>query len=341
MKRILTIIFCVITFSAVGQIRINQLPTADTINGAEYVPISKNGITKKTTIQSISGNGNFWNLTGNKGTDPNTNFIGTTDNNPIYFRTNNNIVGGFLKIGSTDAFAVTDSMGIGLIFASSDNNGDITFQAGDLDNHWNHTKISVSDANKWIRFRGLSGSKTIIETDTLQYLTSAGKGKVLTSDSLGNASWQGAVYGAYYDTLDQVNKGATVENYIHCNSTFEQSGVTKTNDSTFTVSQDGVYEISFTAQCSKTDGGVDDVRFYLKQDGGSGYPFTSGIVGLANANATHAATWTWLKSLIAGDTIHILWQSEDTDLFLDKVERGTTPNTPAVPSVTIGIKKIK
>lgn len=39
------------------------------------------------------GSGNFWNLTGNSGTNPATNFIGTTDAQPLVFRTNNFIEG--------------------------------------------------------------------------------------------------------------------------------------------------------------------------------------------------------------------------------------------------------
>ena len=35
------------------------------------------------------GNNNFWSLTGNSGTNPNINFLGTIDNQPLVFRTNN------------------------------------------------------------------------------------------------------------------------------------------------------------------------------------------------------------------------------------------------------------
>jgi hypothetical protein len=37
----------------------------------------------------IANSANAWNLTGNTGTDPNTNFVGTTDTNPLMFRMNN------------------------------------------------------------------------------------------------------------------------------------------------------------------------------------------------------------------------------------------------------------
>lgn len=37
----------------------------------------------------VWSNANFWNLTGNSGTNPSINFVGTTDNQPIVFRANN------------------------------------------------------------------------------------------------------------------------------------------------------------------------------------------------------------------------------------------------------------
>ncbi|PKF73647.1 hypothetical protein [Chryseobacterium sp. PMSZPI] len=51
-----------------------------------------------------SGGGNGWNLTGNAGTNPSTNFIGTTDDNPIIFKQNNQQIfkleGQSINIGS-------------------------------------------------------------------------------------------------------------------------------------------------------------------------------------------------------------------------------------------------
>lgn len=45
------------------------------------------GIVKKTPYSSLTGN--FWSLTGNSGTNYSTNFLGTTDNVSLRFRTNN------------------------------------------------------------------------------------------------------------------------------------------------------------------------------------------------------------------------------------------------------------
>jgi len=48
-----------------------------------------------------------WNITGNSGTNPSNNFIGTTDNQPLIFKTNNTKVmnilpNGVVKVGIND-----------------------------------------------------------------------------------------------------------------------------------------------------------------------------------------------------------------------------------------------
>lgn len=56
-----------------------------------------------TTSWKGFGNGSGWSLTGNTGTTPGTNFIGTTDNKPLVFKTNN-IQSGYL--GGSESNAV-------------------------------------------------------------------------------------------------------------------------------------------------------------------------------------------------------------------------------------------
>jgi hypothetical protein len=63
-----------------------------------------------------SPNGLFWQLTGNSGTNPATNFLGTTDNQPLVIRTNNTermrvTAAGSVGIGTNAPLATTDIRG--------------------------------------------------------------------------------------------------------------------------------------------------------------------------------------------------------------------------------------
>ena len=44
-------------------------------------------------VWSMAGSGAGWGLTGNSGTDPSINFIGTTDSHPLFFKVNNEKAG--------------------------------------------------------------------------------------------------------------------------------------------------------------------------------------------------------------------------------------------------------
>ncbi len=76
-----------------------------------------------TAWAQLSGAGNGWSLTGNAGTNPATNFIGTTDNQPLRFRVNNAWAGELdpvtaniflgLSAGQSNTSAGTGNTGVG------------------------------------------------------------------------------------------------------------------------------------------------------------------------------------------------------------------------------------
>ena len=60
-----------------------------------------------TAWQPISAGNNGWSITGNPGTNPATNFIGTTDNQPLRFRVNNLWAGEINSTSSNVFFGVS------------------------------------------------------------------------------------------------------------------------------------------------------------------------------------------------------------------------------------------
>lgn len=116
MRKVIFIALSLISIVGYGQgIKISALPQAVSLSGSEVLPIVQSGITKKTTVQSISSLGGFWKTTGNAGTDPATNFIGTSD-----------LVG--LKLATNNVqFAYVDSLQNTLIGHTLPNNYDAKF----------------------------------------------------------------------------------------------------------------------------------------------------------------------------------------------------------------------
>jgi len=71
-----------------GNLQVTDTATFSTMGSTDS---SDRGATTKWVKQRIAGiaAGNSWSLTGNSGTDPSTNFLGTTDANRVVLRTNN------------------------------------------------------------------------------------------------------------------------------------------------------------------------------------------------------------------------------------------------------------
>ena len=69
------------------------MPVTDGSNGQL---LKTNGAGVLTWSNDNSGSGSGWSLTGNSGTSPSTNFIGTTDGQPLIFKVNN-IRAGFIN----------------------------------------------------------------------------------------------------------------------------------------------------------------------------------------------------------------------------------------------------
>lgn len=96
----------------------------------------------KTSGSSVSAG---WGLNGNTGTNPNLNFIGTTDNQPLIFKSNNSISGlvgsgqsntsfGYLSLSNLTTGLYNTSMGYRALNACSGGGGNTGFGYGALEN---------------------------------------------------------------------------------------------------------------------------------------------------------------------------------------------------------------
>ena len=119
---------------------IGTYPTL-TVTGLQTTPVSAVTPTAGQVLQFIGGswtptNGTFWNLLGNAGTSPATNFLGTTDNNDLVFRANNieharlssaglfhNMQGAFINPIGSDGQSLNTNAGGGASLAWRLNNG--------------------------------------------------------------------------------------------------------------------------------------------------------------------------------------------------------------------------
>ena len=84
-------------------------------NASTILAVDGSGVVYTTSASSLAS-ASAWNITGNSGTDPATNFLGTTDNQPLVIRTNNVermriTVNGYVGIGTDTPGEMLDIVG--------------------------------------------------------------------------------------------------------------------------------------------------------------------------------------------------------------------------------------
>ena len=148
-------------------------------------------------------------------------------------------------------------------------------------------------------------------------------------------------WGSFWSNVDQTNAGATSTNFMTVNNSDPSNNGVQigTTSSQIKVLNDGVYNIQFSAQFDKSDGGKDNVEVWFAKNG-SNIADSNSIYSLEGNNDKLIAALNFMLPLKANDYIQIAWHSADLDLFLHHDAAGASPTRPATPSVIITVQQI-
>jgi hypothetical protein len=149
-------------------------------------------------------------------------------------------------------------------------------------------------------------------------------------------------YGSFFDTTNQTTTSGTPR-AMNLDTTVLSNGVTVEDDisnypTQITVSEDGVYNLAFSAQVYRSTGGSDaDLDIWIKVNGVD-VPFSNTKITL-KANAKYVvAAWNFFVPLLADDYVQIMWMHDDS---IELVIHDATSTTPATPSVIVTVNRIK
>lgn len=146
-------------------------------------------------------------------------------------------------------------------------------------------------------------------------------------------------YLSAYDVIDQTNAGAIYFNLMKYRTTDISRGISIVADSRITIAKSGIYNIQFSAQFDKTDGGDDTVQIWLMKNG-SNVANSNTELTLTGNNGKHVAAWNWVVQASAGDYFEIAWHSIDTNVFINYVASAVSPARPAIPSVILTVTQV-
>jgi epidermal growth factor receptor substrate 15 len=193
------------------------------------------------------------------------------------------------------------------------------------------TSATISASSTWS-----SSSNYSINSGSSNYATTA-----LTAINGGSASIVNASvgnYGSFYSSQTQTNPTANVRMGMNLDYTVASNGVSLSTSSTILVTNAGVYNIQFSAQIDKTDGGVDNIDIWLYKNG-QDVDWSNTTLEVA-AGGELVAAWNFLVSANAADQFSIMWSSPDIKIRLLAASAQTTPTRPAIPSVIVTVQQV-
>jgi uncharacterized protein (DUF2345 family) len=160
-------------------------------------------------------------------------------------------------------------------------------------------------------------------------------------DAITSGIQQVGYWGAFWSDVDQTNAGATSANLMTVNNSDPNNNEVQigATSSQIKVLNAGTYNIQFSAQIDKTDGGKDEIQIWFLKNG-SNIPDSNSIFTLEGNPDKLLAALNFMLELNANDYIEIAWHSSDLNMFLHHDAVGASPTRPETPSVIITVQQV-
>jgi hypothetical protein len=131
----------------------------------------------------------------------------------------------------------------------------------------------------------------------------------------------------------------TTEQVISIGSTSEQNGVTIVNGDEITFANAGTYSLTFSVQITNLANSVEKATFWLKTNNVD-YPDSATEIDLQPRKAAgnpnrQVLTINYVATATAGQQVQLYWSGTSTDLTVESLPAGTSPVSPAVPSIIL------
>ena len=123
--------------------------------------------------------------------------------------------------------------------------------------------------------------------------------------------------------------------------TDESNGITINSHTKITFSQDGVYNIQFSAQFSNNDTQLHDVDVWFQKNDAP-IPWSNSRFTI---NASHGGdaghyigAWNFMSTFLAGDFVEIYWETDDVLVVIETI--AAVNDAPETPSIILTVDKL-
>ena len=161
----------------------------------------------------------------------------------------------------------------------------------------------------------------------------------------------GGYYGSFWDEVTQTSTQSV--NGMILRRAGSASGVSvvdasgnpstdATPGSLIKFSHAGTYNIAFSAQVVKTQGGsLETMSIWLRQNG-LNVPFSNTNLDFANNGVKQVAAWNFFVDVAAGDTVEIAWHVTSGNLVIyGQPATSNGVDIPGIPSVILTVNQVR
>lgn len=179
-----------------------------------------------------------------------------------------------------------------------------------------------------------AGNDVVVRSDGPRIVAAGGSGPAGPA----GATWEG-YYGSFSDSTTQTI-AANTATPMTFNTTEESNGVSiGSPTSRIVIANAGTYNVQFSAQMDKTDGGQDDATIWFRVDGVN-VPRTATDITIEQSARRIVAAWNFVYTFTAGQYFELVWSSADSSMRLLSEGTSSNPVRPAVPSVILTVTRV-
>lgn len=179
-----------------------------------------------------------------------------------------------------------------------------------------------------------AGNDVVVRSDGPRIVAAGGSGPAGPA----GATWEG-YYGSFSDSTTQTITANTATPMTF-NTTEESNGVSiGSPTSRIVIANAGTYNVQFSAQMDKTDGGQDDATIWFRVNGVN-VPRTATDVTIEQQARRIVAAWNFVYTFTAGQYFELVWSSPDSSMRLLSEGTSSNPTRPAVPSVILTVTRV-
>lgn len=153
-----------------------------------------------------------------------------------------------------------------------------------------------------------------------------------------NVTGTALYYGSFISTLTQTTTG-NEQKAMTLNTTLLSNGISIQNNSRIQVANAGIYNLQFSAQITKTQGGSNETIYVYLRKNGTNVSDSNTAVTLANNNQFIVLAWNFVESLSANQYLELMWYATDQHIQISKI---TSPIgvIPDIPSLIVTMNRV-